>query len=188
MFGNTFSFLYALYRWLYWSSYARIERASMDGTSRTTLHTSNLNYPYALTLDYDTQTLYWADYSANRIEKSSTTGSDRVLLTTNVYDPYYITFYNGQLYWSDLYQDDIYTMSVSSPNVITMLTDSLTYEPQGLQIVSLDRQPEGWYIPLIDRCLKLDYYDYIMLQIKRLEWYYTTAMYDTHIVHVVLAS
>ena len=138
-------FLCTSYRSLYWSSYSKIERASMDGTSRTTLHTSNLNCPCALTLDYDTQTLYWADYSANRIEKSSTNGLDRVLLATNIHDPCYITFYNGQLYWSDVYQG-IYTMSVSTPNDTVMLTDSFIYEPYGLQVVSIDRQPEGLYI------------------------------------------
>ena len=44
-----------------------IERASMDGTSRTVLHSTGLASAYGLTLDYDSQTLYWTDRHLNRM-------------------------------------------------------------------------------------------------------------------------
>ena len=48
----------------------------MDGTARTVLHSTGLVTVYGLTVDYENQILYWADYSNNRIEKSSTNGSN----------------------------------------------------------------------------------------------------------------
>ena len=47
-------------RYMYWSDWgipATIERASMDGTNRTVLHNTGLQWPNALTIDYDNQTL-----------------------------------------------------------------------------------------------------------------------------------
>ena len=84
---------------LYWtdSGTDRIERASMDGTARTVLHSTNLNTVYGLTLDYDNQILYWADYSNNLIESSLTNGSDRqVIISSGVVDPFGITFFDGK--------------------------------------------------------------------------------------------
>ncbi len=82
----------------------------MDGTAKTILHDTGLSKPYCLTLDYDTQVLYWADYTLNKIEKSNADGTNRQLVTTSlVYDAYSITFFNGRLYWTDLSYDLILT-------------------------------------------------------------------------------
>ena len=65
----------------------------MDGSAREILHDTDLQYPYGITLDYKTQTLYWADYALNKLESSSSDGSGRIPLTTlNVQDPFGITF------------------------------------------------------------------------------------------------
>ena len=59
--------------WMYWTDAGtnRIEGSTMDGNSRTVIHSSGLSNVYGLTLDYQNQTLYWVDYSNNRIERSS---------------------------------------------------------------------------------------------------------------------
>lgn len=111
----------------------------MDGTSRTVLHDTTLSTPYALTIDYATQTLFWADYSLNRLEKSNIDGSNRVLLTTNVRDPYSITFLDGNLYWTDLYYNRILTAPVSSPSSSSYVTSSLG-NIYGIQAISEERQ------------------------------------------------
>ena len=73
-------------RWLYWTetsiSNPKIERASMDGTSRTVLHNTGLIFPSGITLDYTTQTLYWIDAGRLRIESSNVDGSNRQTVTT----------------------------------------------------------------------------------------------------------
>ena len=131
-------------RWMYWTDYGtldKIERASMDGTSRTVIHSTDLSTPYGLTLDYDTQTLYWIDYTLDRLESSSTDGSNRRLLTRiNIQCPYGITYFNQKLYWGDWCQHVIYSTLVNSPNSVSTLI-STGNDPYRIHVVSEDRQP-----------------------------------------------
>ena len=139
---NTYSFFCRL---LYWTDVGtdRIERASMDGTSRTVLHSTGLSTVYGLTLDYENQVLYWADYSNNRIERSFTNGSNRVLVTsTGIIDPFGITFYNGKLYWTDWSRNAIYTLTLSTPSTVSRII-SVGGDPYGIHVVTQERQPEG---------------------------------------------
>jgi len=133
---------------MYWTDHGsvpKIETASMDGTSRTAIHTTTLTTTYGLTLDYDTQTLYWTDYSRNRIEKSSVDGFNRVLVTTtNVRDPYFITYYDGVLYWGDWSYNRLLMTSISSPNTVTFLTTSAS-DQYGIQVIAKERQREGMF-------------------------------------------
>ena len=118
----------------------------MDGSSKTVLHDTSLSLPYGLTMDYDSQILYWADYSLNKIEKSNADGTNRAVVTTsNVRDPYSITFYNNRLYWTDISYDRVLTTSVRSPSV-SYLTTSQGNNMNGIQAVSDERQPEGMLI------------------------------------------
>ena len=129
---------------MYWTDYGtvdKIERASMDGTSRTVLHSTSLRTPYGITLDYDTQTLYWIDYTLDRLESSSVDGRNRRLLTTvNIRCPYGITFYDQKLYWGDWCQHVIYTISVNSPNSVSTVI-STGSNPYRIHVISEERQP-----------------------------------------------
>lgn len=131
-------------RWMYWTDYGtfdRIERASMDGTSRTVLHNTDLSAPYGLTLDYDTQTLYWADYTLDKIESSNADGTNRMLLTrVSVQCPWGITFFDQKLYWSDHCQHVIYTTFVNAPNSVSTLV-STSNDVFRLNVISEERQP-----------------------------------------------
>lgn len=116
----------------------------MDGTEKTILHNTMLAAPYCLTLDYSSQTLYWADYSLNKIERSSTNGSNRELVTTSlVNDVYAITFFNGMLYWTDLSHDQFFTSSVNSSSNSRHLLASVFGDIYGLKAVSREQQPLG---------------------------------------------
>ena len=114
----------------------------MEGRNRTALHTTNLQTPYALTIDYATQTLYWADYALNKLESSNTDGSNRRLLTTNIRDPYFMTFFEGTLYWGDLSYNGIYSALSSSPSSVTSLL-YIASDPYGIQVFDKDLQFEG---------------------------------------------
>ena len=132
--------------WLYWTDYystvPKIQRVSMDGTSKTILHDAGLSAPYGLTLDYHTQTLYWTDYSSNRIEMSNADGSNRRTVTTSlVNDAYSITFFNGRLYWTDFSYNRIITAPVSGGSS-TYLTGA-TNDMYGITVVAEERQPLG---------------------------------------------
>ena len=96
---------------MYWTD---TERASMDGTSREVLHNTNLVWPTALTLDYDTQTLYWLDASLDKLETSHVNGSNRRL-----YHPLWITFYQNRLYWTDLGAQAVLSASIKLPSTVS---------------------------------------------------------------------
>lgn len=109
-----------------------------------TLHSGNLNTVYGITLDYDNQVLYWADYSNNRIEKSFTNGTNRVvLISSGITDPFGITYFAGRLYWTDWSADRIYTLSVNSPSPVSQVTGSFGRNPYGIHVVTKERQPLG---------------------------------------------
>lgn len=110
-----------------------------------TLHYTNLNTPYALTIDYATQTLYWADYTLNKLESSRTDGSNRRLLNSNLRDPYAMTFFAGTLYWTDFNYDAILSTLSNSPTSITSLL-YLGVNPYGIQVYDEDVQFEGTYV------------------------------------------
>ena len=117
----------------------------MDGTGRTVLIDTNLASPYAITIDYDTQTLYWADYGLDKIESASTNGTNRTLVTTSsVTSPTAISFYNNRLYWTDTDNPQrVYTTSLESPNSVTVLRDYIGSDPYGVAVFAEERQPEG---------------------------------------------
>ena len=141
----------SVHRWMYWTDHgspAKIERASMDGTSRMVLHSTTLRTPTAITLDYQTQTLYWLDYSLDRLESSRTDGSGRILLTTNsIRSPFDVTFYGGYLYWTDHSYYRLLSTPVRNPSDVTFLTPRRCCNAlYGVQVISEDRQPSGNYL------------------------------------------
>ena len=114
----------------------------MDGTSKSILHDTGLSAPYTLTLDYDAQVLYWADYTLNRIEKSNVDGSNRQVLTTSlVNNAYSLAFFNGRLFWTDLaYRRIVTTLTTSTTS--TFLTGTLG-SMYGITSITEERQPAG---------------------------------------------
>lgn len=116
----------------------------MDGTSRRVLHATSLTTPYGLTLDIDTQTLYWTDYSRNVLEKSNTDGTNRAILTSvSIVDPYFLTYYDGNLYWGDWSSNRMLTTSVGFPNNVVDFGTSLGSDVYGIQVISPEKQRQG---------------------------------------------
>lgn len=133
---------------MYWSDVGtdRIERATMDGRSRTVLHSTGLSNVYGITLDYDKQILYWVDYSYGRIESSSVDGSNRQVILASISSPWAVTFHEGTLYWTSTSYDRIYSYTNdSSPASIIEVTPSLGANPYDIRVISEDRQPLGMF-------------------------------------------
>ena len=116
----------------------------MDGTARTALHTSSLVSAYGLTLDIDTQTLYWTDLSRNVIEKSSIDGTNRATVTNRMLsDPYFITYYDGILYWDDWGYNRLLSTPLNSSNSVSYFGQNLGTDAYGIQIITPDKQRQG---------------------------------------------
>ena len=133
-----------------------IERASMDGRDRKVLIDTELEHPIALTLDYETKTLYWTDTTFGKIESSDTDGLNRILLYNGSYArcPLALTIFNDRLYWSDCYWhyyfyrdytwSQILTTQVNDPTEVQyMSTTIVSSTPLALRVVTDQRQPQG---------------------------------------------
>lgn len=142
---------------MYWTDSGivdKIERASMDGTSRTVIHSTGLTLPYGLTLDIGTQTLYWTDYSRSVIEKSNVDGSNRAILTNRmILNPYFLTYYDGNLFWGDWTHNRLLTTSVNSPDNVRFFGSLLYADVYGIQAISSDKQRPGYYHLPINSCI-----------------------------------
>lgn len=132
---------------MYWTdngNVPKIERASMDGTSRVVIHATNLTSPYGLALDIGTQTLYWTDYGRDVLESSSVDGTNRKIFTSRMLlYPLYLTFYDGNLYWGDLSYNRLLTTSISSPDNVAFFGSYHSYDFYGVQVISSALQQKG---------------------------------------------
>ena len=130
--------------WTNWGSPALIEKASMDGNDHETIVDTALVFPNALTLDYETQILYWADAGLDKLESANTDGSNRTVVAqyTARLHPFGITVYANTLYWTDWGYNAIITVPLSNLSLATVIFDS-NVRPFGVHVVSESRQPLG---------------------------------------------
>ncbi|EDO49497.1 predicted protein, partial [Nematostella vectensis] len=92
--------------WSDWGTPARIERASMDGSRRSTLISGpTVRKPTGLTLDYLHGSLYWVDSKKNsiwRINSSLLDGTDRkIIVSAPGITLRSIAVFGEFLYWTD---------------------------------------------------------------------------------------
>lgn len=136
--------------WMYWTDSGRdtIEKASMDGTFRTILHSTGLSNSIGLTLDYRSQTLYWVEHSYyyGRIERSSVNGSNReTILSRGLYYPWGISYFAETLYLTERYYwyRRISSVSVTQPITINSIVPSLGGYPYNIQVIAEEQQQIG---------------------------------------------
>ena len=131
--------------WTEWGTVARIRKASMDGSTNTTIHDANITRPYSLAIDLHFQMLYWGDETFHRIETSTVNGAHRRVITSISIDhPFSLSLLANNLYFSD------WTFGVRSVNISGEETPTTIYDnfcdfmyPYGLRVISIQRQPQG---------------------------------------------
>ena len=135
---------------MYWSDWgipATIERASMDGTNRTVLHNTGLQWPNALTIDYDNQTLYWMDAANDRLESSKTDGSGRTVVSTlHIYHPFGLTLFKDSLFWTDWQLNAILGTTFSDLSQVNVLFGNLTNRPMGIVASCIEKQKNSKFM------------------------------------------
>ena len=131
--------------WTDWGIHPKIERASMDGKGRTILHEKHLFWPNALTIDFPTHALYWADAKLRVIESSHIDGSGRRLVIADVIrHPFAMTLFEDRLYWTDWEKKSVLSTSKGIGRNITEIQGDLLL-PMDIHAVHPVRQPEGVY-------------------------------------------
>ena len=128
--------------WTDWGSEARIERASMDGSNRKVLIDSDLKWPNGLTIEYQSQTLYWTDGIHDTLESSKVDGKNRIILTkVGLGQPFGITLYQNILHISDWDPPTLQIFHIdNSSYVIKAALLDPHYHPFGNEVVTSTRQ------------------------------------------------
>ena len=134
---------------MYWTDHdgGKIEKASMDGSYRTTLHSSGLHNVIGLTLDYQNQTLYWMEHRCyGRIERSSVNGTNReTIISSGLCYPWALSYFAGTLYLTERYywSRRIHSVSVTQPITMNTIVSSLGYYPYDIKVITEEKQQIG---------------------------------------------
>ncbi|XP_035827354.1 low-density lipoprotein receptor-related protein 2 [Aplysia californica] len=90
---------------MYWSDWGNppyIGRMGMNGQNlSTSFITDKLGWPNALTLDFETNRLWWADAHLDIIEYADLDGSHRHIVLEGVPHPFSISLFEDYMYWTD---------------------------------------------------------------------------------------
>ncbi len=132
--------------WTDWGEPAKIERASMDGSDRQTIHSTELGEPNGITIDYQTQTIYWTDSELGVIEYSNTDGTNRRQLESGLSNPYAITIEGSLVFFTDLLDVGVHTTHKLDNDNVTKFTSAFTLQPTGIEVIAPNKQAEGTHI------------------------------------------
>lgn len=92
--------------WTDWGNQPYIGKADMDGTNIKILINESLGWPNALTIDYVTKEIFWADAREDYIAVSDMNGQNRWIVATrktsqNIQHVFALTVFEDYVYWSD---------------------------------------------------------------------------------------
>ena len=124
----------------------------MDGNPDTKrkLVTPGIGWPNGITIDYQTDYLYWADAKEKKIEKIFV-GNDvgkRVVLTTRILSrPFGLTVHGDFLFWSDWRYQKIYKVNKYHTE-IGGIVQSRVGIPMELAVFDKNRQVKGRHTTL----------------------------------------
>ena len=136
--------------WTDWGEVAKIEQSFMDGSGRRTIVDSDLSQPNAVTVDYLSEKIYWADSDLDKIEYANYDGSERMLLETEetgLLYPFGLTVAGDVLFWSDWGSNAIYAThkqhgADTSEGYFAQIA-VFTSIPYGIEALDADRQQPG---------------------------------------------
>jgi low density lipoprotein-related protein 2 len=107
-------------RYLYWidrAQFAKLERAFLNGSNRTTLIKSDLYSPTDLYVDSKSGDVYWSDNTRDRIERCDWDGKNRsVIKSTNLPNPKSVFVLDGVLFYADSRLRSINSVNLSFAN------------------------------------------------------------------------
>ncbi|XP_047498425.1 nidogen-like [Penaeus chinensis] len=90
---------------LFWSDWNRfgpkIEVSGLDGSNRRVLVETDISLPNSLVVDYDTQTLCWADAGTHKIECIGVAGSGRRTVMEGALYPFGLTTLGQDFFYTD---------------------------------------------------------------------------------------
>lgn len=90
--------------WSDWGRWPRIERASLDGTNRTTIISTKIFWPNGLAIDLIKERIYFADAHLDYIESCDYNGQRRTQILGNdlfLHHPHSLSLFEDEIFWID---------------------------------------------------------------------------------------
>ncbi|XP_077993538.1 uncharacterized protein LOC144447400 [Glandiceps talaboti] len=134
--------------WSDWGSEPKIERATLSGESRQTLVNSGLIYPNGITIDYNTDRLYWINVdpdSYSTIKSCDLNGnSHQTIYTESSQTAWFfdLTLYQSYIFATD-WREKIRCIYKNGGGEYFSLNTGLQTRPFGIKIYGNDNQPSA---------------------------------------------
>ena len=119
---------------------AKIYKATMAGTLKEAIISSNLTQPSGLTIDYDEDMIYFTDAVRETIERVSINGTQRRILVTATIYPFAVSVDANYLYWTDLQLRGVYRAEKHTGSNMEEIVKRLDESPRDIQVFNRTRQ------------------------------------------------
>ncbi|XP_044734866.1 low-density lipoprotein receptor-related protein 6 [Chrysoperla carnea] len=131
--------------WTDWGEVPKIERASMNGnqTTRQVIVSENIYWPNGMTVDYETEQIYWLDGKYRFIAVMDYDGKNRkTLISDKIFYPFGVTYYDNSVYWTDWSSWSVHIVqNVSNP--VGREVFHCDNAPMAIHVWSQRGQPKG---------------------------------------------
>ena len=136
---------------MFWTAFGadKIERATLSGTQRVAIVTSNLYWPFGIDLDRRNRLVYWVDGWLNRVESVDYHGNNRKLIFyrqpwARLYF-FGVTFFSSYLFVSGWGDSKIYKFNATNANGTVLSNVKISEEIDGLVAYDSSRQLPGMH-------------------------------------------
>ena len=106
------------FRRLYWSDWGKknpkIESSNLDGSNRTTLVSTDIQWPNGVALDYKRRYLYWVDAGRKYIQYYNLVDKKRYKLDVKSPSAFGISVLGDMLYWTDMQQRSLNQWNINT--------------------------------------------------------------------------
>jgi low density lipoprotein receptor-related protein 5/6 len=119
-----------------------------DPETRQVLVNNDINWPNGLTIDYQTERLWWVDAKIARIESMNFDGSDRRTEVDGrngeLGHPFSLAVFGQSIFWTDWKHKFIYRTTKKDPsNRITVVKHVQNLLPMDIKIIHPHQQLKG---------------------------------------------
>lgn len=126
-----------------WGDKPHISRLSMDGKTKKHIITDEIAWPNALTIDYVTEKLFWADANYDYIAMSDLDGNNRhKVITDNLPHIFALTTFVDSIYWTDWETNGVFKAEKFSGKGRSLLVQ-MHNRPMDLIVYHSLRQPKS---------------------------------------------
>ncbi|XP_033324031.1 low-density lipoprotein receptor-related protein 6 [Megalopta genalis] len=132
--------------WTDWGDVPKIERAAMNGdpSTREVIISEDIFWPNGLTVDYESELVYWVDGRLKFIAVMDYYGKNRRKVVEQGLDyPFAVTFFDHRLYWTDWKTWCIHSYDVQQNQAHPRELLHGEYIPGDIEVWDIRRQPRG---------------------------------------------